>query len=244
MKSLKHIGRLNNTGSKVLVVFRTLPGESDHALVLPVGNLSPQDHDTIMSMVETPQAQDSYELGEIMFIRTFSDGRRMLQAANADGILIRVKTDQVIMTPNTRDEVPLSQLNVLIAEQKNCAVDDLYTFVKGAVKVEEAVKVKDLGEPSVPEYADLEPNNEAAKTTSQSVDGTLAAPINEVLSDAELAKSYRSQADALYKEASALRKAAEELDPKPKRTTKTPAAKKTTATRAKKASAARSKVSD
>jgi len=37
---LKHIGRINNTGVKVLVIFRTLPGESDHALVLPVANLT------------------------------------------------------------------------------------------------------------------------------------------------------------------------------------------------------------
>ena len=36
---LKHIGKLKNTGMKVVVVFRTLPGESDHALVLPVAQL-------------------------------------------------------------------------------------------------------------------------------------------------------------------------------------------------------------
>ena len=53
-RPLKHIGRINNTGVKVLVVFRTLPGESNMALVLPVTQLSDAYHDSIMTMVEDP----------------------------------------------------------------------------------------------------------------------------------------------------------------------------------------------
>lgn len=52
MKSLKHIGKMVNTGSKVLVVFRTLPGESNKALVLPVSTLPDIYHDAIMQLVE------------------------------------------------------------------------------------------------------------------------------------------------------------------------------------------------
>ncbi len=33
MKSLKHVGKMKKAGSKVLVAFRTLPGESNQALV-------------------------------------------------------------------------------------------------------------------------------------------------------------------------------------------------------------------
>jgi hypothetical protein len=207
---LKHIGRTKNTGVKLLVVFRTLPGESNMALVLPVANLSDSYHDSIMTLVETEQAQDAFEFGEIMFTRTFPDGRPMLQALQADGRLQKVPTDSVIMTPTTQDQVDLSQLNILIAEQKNCAVDDLYTFVSGAPKksdatVEDIVKVKDLA-----------PN----------VDTDIPAPVRaqaantEALSDKDIAKSYRSQADALYKEAAKLRKDADELDPPQKKTTK------------------------
>jgi hypothetical protein len=207
---LKHIGRTKNTGVKLLVVFRTLPGESNMALVLPVANLSDSYHDSIMTLVETEQAQDAFEFGEIMFTRTFPDGRPMLQALQADGRLQKVPTDSVIMTPTTQDQVDLSQLNILIAEQKNCAVDDLYTFVSGAPKksdatVEDIVKVKDLA-----------PN----------VDTDIPAPVRaqaantEALSDKDIAKSYRSQADALYKEAAKLRKDADELDPPQKKTVK------------------------
>jgi hypothetical protein len=207
---LKHIGRTKNTGVKLLVVFRTLPGESNMALVLPVSNLSDSYHDSIMTLVETEQAQDAFEFGEIMFTRTFPDGRPMLQALQADGRLQKIATDTIIMTPTTQDQIDLSQLNILIAEQKNCAVDDLYTFVSGAPKksdatVEDIAKVKDLA-PSVDPDIPAPVRAQAANT--------------EALSDRDIAKSYRSQADAMYKEAARLRKEADALDPPQKKITK------------------------
>jgi hypothetical protein len=210
MKTLKHIGKLKNTGAKVLVVFRTLPGESNQALVLPVAQLPDAYHDSIMAMVESDQAQEAFELGEIMFIRSFPDGRPMLQAMQADNRLIKMVTDNIIMTPTPSTDVQLDQLNILIAEQRNVAVDDLYTFVKGAPK-----KDKSVAEDIV-EVRDLAPE----------VDPDIPAPIraqaseNQVLTDKDLAKSYRSQADAMYKEAARLRREADQLDPVVKKTTK------------------------
>lgn len=202
MKPLKHIGRVKNTGAKILVVFRTLPGESNMALVLPVAQLPDAYHDSIMSVVETDQAQDAFELGEIMFIRTFPDGRPMLRAMQADNRLQKVPTDNIIMTPTPNDTIELSQLNILIAEQKNCAVDDLYTFVSGAPKKNES-EVQTLAEVK----------DTPAPVRAQASDNT-------VLSDKDIAKSYRSQADAMYKEAARLRKEADALDPPQKKTAK------------------------
>lgn len=205
MRSLKHIGRIQNTGAKVLVVFRTLPGESNMALVLPVAQLPDQYHDSIMSLVETDQAQEAFEFGEIMHIRPFPDGRPMLRAMQADNRLIKVATDAVMMTPTTNDTVLLANLNTLIAEQKNCTVDELCTFVSGS--------------PSAKTEAE-------AKPIAPVVDPDIPAPIraqadtNSALSDKDLAKSYRSQADALYKEAARLRKEAEDLDPTVKKVKK------------------------
>jgi hypothetical protein len=203
MKPLKHIGRMKNTGAKVLVVFRTLPGESNMALVLPVANLSDSYHDSIMTVVETDQAQDVFEFGEIMFTRTFPDGRPMLQAMQSDERLQKVPTDLVIMTPTTNDNVQLDQLNTLIAEQRNCSIDELYTFVSGAPK-----KVNDTIVEDIAEVKDIAPSE------------PLKAAENNVLSDKDIAKSYRSQADAMYKEAARLRKEADELDPPQKKTAK------------------------
>lgn len=203
MRNLKHVGRIDKTNLNVLVAFRTLPGESNMALVIPTAKLSDVYHDAIMKVVETDQAQQSFEFGEILFARSFPDGRPMLQALRADGHLNKVPTDTVTMLPTPHDNVVLSQLNVLIAEQRNCTIDELCNFVSGAPKVttvEEIVEVKDLsrdvGEPArTAPVAPLQANN------------------NTALSDTDIAKSYRSQADALYKEAALLRKQADDLDP-------------------------------
>lgn len=209
MPTLKHVGRVKGTNQKVLVAFRTLPGESNYSLIVPVAQLKDEYHDSIIKLVETDQAQESFEFGEIMFTRTFPDGRPMLQALQADELLRKVPTDSIEMTPAPGTELLLSTLNSLIAEQRNCTVDDLYTFVAGAPKktdanVEEIGSVKelgkDVGEPTIPK--------------------PLQAKTNEVLSDTDLAKSYRSQADSLYKEAARLRKQADELDPPQKKATK------------------------
>ena len=206
MKSLKHVGKMKKAGSKVLVAFRTLPGESNQALVIPVSSLSDNYHDDIMKLVETTEAQSAFEFGEVLFTRSFSDGRPMLQALKADNRMAKVPTDDVLMMPSPGSEIALHQLNTLIAEQKNCAVDDLCTFVSGAKKntpeVQELVKVKDLAPPPTPAVVPLK------------------ASANEVLSDKDIAKSYRSQADSMYKEAARLRKEAEDLDPTVKKTAK------------------------
>lgn len=196
MKQIKHVGRLKKNGEKVLVAFRTLPGESGHCLVVPVALLSESYHDSIFSVVESDSAQEAFEFGEILFTRTFSDGRPMLQALTKDNILQKVTTDSVQMTPTPNTAIDLDQLNIFIAEQKNCAIDDLCNFVAGAprVKAEETVE-KDIVESDVQQPQKLQ------------------ASENQPLSDKDIAKSYRSQADSMYKEAARLRREADQLDP-------------------------------
>lgn len=203
-QSLKHIGKMKNTGTKVLVVFRTLPGESNMALVLPTATLPDQYHNAIMDLVETESAQQSFEFGEQMFVKFFPDGRPMLRAMQADNRMTKVPTDNVIMTPTNNQEISLDQLNVLIAEQKNCTIDELCNFVKGATPTNKEAPVK-ADEPIVDPDIPAPVRAQAAQ--------------NEVLSDKDLAKSYRSQADAMYKEAAKLRKEADDLDPPVKKVT-------------------------
>ncbi len=206
MKALKHIGRIDNTGAKVLVAFRTLPGESNMALVVAASNLPDSYHDAIMALVESEQAQETFEFGELLHIRMFPDGKPMLRTLQVGGWLHKVATDHVSMTPTTNDSIRLDQLNVLIAEQRNCAVDDLAYFVSGAPDRDRPAEVKTVAEVQTVETPN--PTSEPA-----------------VLTDKDLARSYRSQADAMYKEAARLRKQADEIDPPQKKTAK---AKETT----------------
>jgi hypothetical protein len=199
---VKHIGRIKNTGVKILTVFRTLPGESDSTLVIQVNQLKDEYHDAIMQLLETDQAQEAFEFGEMLFIRHFPDGRPMLQALQQDGRLQKVPTSNVLMTPTVNAAVPLDQLNVLIAEQKNCAVDELCNFVSGA---------------QANAQAKTNAEKKAAPAKPAPVVERAQAASNEVLTDSDIAKSYRSQADAMYKEAARLRKEADALDPPKKK---------------------------
>ena len=210
---MKHIGKLKNTGAKVAVVFRTLPGESDTALVIHTAQLPDIYHDSLMNLIETDQAQDAFELGEYMFANYFPDGKVMLNALQATGRLTKVPTDNVLMQPSPTQDVLLTDLNALIAEQKNCAVDELYTFVKGAPSLEEHRANKEAQEAA----GKVDP---VAETAPVEAPVTAQAPADGVLSDEDLAKSLRSQADSLYKEAARMRREADELDP-PKRKTAT-----------------------
>jgi hypothetical protein len=204
MKNLKHIGKMKNTGAKVVIVFRTLPGESGTALVLPTATLPDAWHDSLIQLVDSDQGQEVNEFGEIMFIRHFPDGRPMLMALQQEGRLQKVPTDTVLMTPTINAAIPLSELNALIAEQKGMSIDDLSSLVTGAPKTKNETS-----------------KTEIPKSQPAPVVEPLKAAANELLTDKDIAKSYRSQADSMYKEAARLRKEADELDPPAKKAVKT-----------------------
>lgn len=211
MQSLKHVGRIKATGKKVLVAFRTIPGEASSCLVVPTESLSDEYHNAIINLVESPAAQEAYEFAEALDRTTFPDGSRMLPNLHTNGRLVKVNTQDVEMTPTIGVSILLSELNQIIAEQRGVAVDDLHIAPSSQDKasVTEIASAKNLPK----ETADV------GKTTSSSVNET-AQPTTFDSPEAE-AKFYRSQADKLAKEAAAFRRKAEELVP----TTKRPATK-------------------
>jgi len=146
MQSLKHVGRIKDTGKKVLVAFRTLPGDAYSALVVPTENLPDEYHNAIINLVESPAAQQSYEFAEALDRTQFPDGSRMLPFLHANGRLVKVSTAQVEMTPVIGTSVLLSELNQLIAEQRGVAVDDLHIKPDSQDVVQEVATAKDISE--------------------------------------------------------------------------------------------------
>lgn len=201
--AMKHTGKMKNNGAKVLVAYRTLPGESDSALVVDVARLSDAQHDELMKVVESNQAQTANELADVLSRRYFPDGRQMLTALHTDGRLKKVGTSDVLMTPTTTNTVVLSELNQLIAEQKGVTVDQL------AVNETEQTVATAQDTPS--------------STATEEAPTEVKQDPNAPLTDEDLARQYRSQADAMYKEAKRLRDEAEKLSPTKR---KTPAKKK------------------
>ena len=189
-KATKHVGKLKKNNSKVVVVFRTLPDEPESALVIPTSPLPQTYHDELVGFVDSEQAQQAFELGELLGVRRFSDGLVMLNALHQQRRMLKVATTEVIMTPDnhTENHIQLDELNKIIAEQKGVSVAELAINEKDA-----SVKKTD------PAKVDQEP---VAETTTK-----------DVLSDADLASQYRAQADTMYKEVQNLRKMANDLDP-------------------------------
>lgn len=201
--ALKHIGREVKTAKKVVVAYRVVPGDPDYCLVIPSDALESAQHQAVMSAVESNAGQDAYEFAEAMFRMRLPDGLNMLTGLQKYGKIAKVKTDTIEMTPDTKTVINLAELNKIIAEQKGVTVADL------------ALKGPD-GETVQP--ADANDGVDAVGTYSSE-----QAQDTNVLTDEQLAASYRSQADALFKEAKALREQAEELVPTKKRKTKSSA---------------------
>ena len=219
MADIKHVGKLKANGRKVIVAYRVIPKENPpvHALVLDTATLSDADHDKIINTVESNAGQTAFEFGEVMARTQLNDGSNMLARMHSTGKITKVPMSEIIMTPNTGTQIGLDELNKMIAEQRGVTIADL--AMKDPNELPAGTTVEEVG--SVNEMPVKQPQ---VLAEAQAAD-TLQAPTDGVLTDEDLAASYRSQADRLYKEAKALRAQAEELVP----TVKKKSSAKTTA---------------
>lgn len=209
MAELKHVGRVAATKKKCIVVYRTLPGESNQCLVVATENLPDSYHDSIINLVESNAGQTAYEFAEAMNRAILPDGNNMLVALHQQGRLAKVATNLIEMTPTPVTSLLLSELNQIIAEQRGVPVDAL------ALKPSTSSEAQEIG--SVQEVPEV--SSDVAKTTSASVNET--APEVTTFDSAEAeAKHYRSQADKLAKQAAEFRRRAEDLVPTKKSTVK------------------------
>jgi hypothetical protein len=211
MVNLKHVGRIKATGKKCLIAFRTLPGDAYSCLIIPTENLQDDQHDSLIQLVESPSGQSVSEFAEALSRAKFPDGSTMLPSLHATRRLIKVPTDQVLMTPNFQTSVSLAELNQIIAEQKGVAVDELALRDDSVAKkadIIEVAQVKDM-------MAEKKDDN-VAKTTSASVNDSESLQVPTGGPD-EVAKFYRSQADKLAKQAAEFRRKAEDLAPTKKK---------------------------
>jgi len=206
MQDMKHVGRVKSTGKKVLVAFRTLPGDAYNCLVVPTENLPDNYHDALIQLVESPSGQSSFEFAEVLARAKFPDGSTMLPALHTQNRLVKIATDAIEMTPNFHARVTLSDLNQIIADQRGLAIDDLSIKNMSAgtanVEVQEVAKIQDM--------------SPGGKTTSGSVTEDVQPMVDtEVPTDSpeSAAKFYRSQADKFAKQAADFRRKAEDLVP-------------------------------
>ena len=204
MPNYKHVGRIKSNQKKVIVANRVIPGDADHALVVGTESLAAEEHDALINLVESDAGQSAYELSEAMARTRLPDGRIMLAAFHTTGKLQKVATTAIEMTPNNTTVIDLDELNRMVAQQKGVTVEDL--------------ALKDIQGNAAPSRKD--PEVDAVETYTQ------PAQTDGVLTDEDLAAQYRSQADAMFKEAKRLREQAEELSPTKKTRTRKSAEEK------------------
>jgi len=208
MNNIKHVGRFIKTGRKCIVAYRTLPGDAYNCLVIPTEAVEDSYHDSLINLVETNAAQTANEFAEVLARNNFSDGSVMLASLHKQGKLVKIPTDQIEMIPNTQTRIKLDELNLIIAEQRGVAVDDLAlgdSSKKDNLEIREVAQVNEVPK---------------SKTETVSVEEIPAKVDLSNLSVEEQATKLRGMADKLSKQAAELRRQAEDLVPKKKNVTK------------------------
>jgi len=113
-KFLKHVGKHGDR--KVAVVFREIPNESHMALVVYTQLLNQNIHDPLIQTIESDMGQSSENLADALNRTYTKDGQIILQVLHREGILKKVQTNQILMTPAPNQQIKLDELNQILDE--------------------------------------------------------------------------------------------------------------------------------
>ncbi len=137
---IKHVGKHGDR--RVAIIYRTIPGEEHMALVSYPDTLQKSFHDAIMKVIESDVGQDATELADALFRQYLPDGRPILQTLHKEGMIKKVPTSQIIVTPNATSHVRLDELNKIFdgiqegdeAKKKMQEIDDNLGLIDPAEK--------------------------------------------------------------------------------------------------------------
>jgi hypothetical protein len=194
-KFIKHVGKVGDR--KVAVVFREVPGEEHMCLVVYTELLNQNIHDPLISCIESEPAQSSDNLADALNKNYTRDGKILLQVLHHEGMMKKVQTQQVLMTPSPNASVRLNELNSILNEMS---------------KGEEAVKKlaemdasRGLQDPKdiARRMREQKPTIDAAKAAIDAANrGT--SPTQGVIGDNDLANQRLAQAQRMAAEARGL----------------------------------------
>ena len=124
----KHIGELaDESKAKVVIMYRTVPGEADNCLVVGTKFLPDMYHNALMKAVESEGGQQEEEFAEYASRQTFPDGTNMLAMMHNDNYIKKFKTNEIMVTfGNTAEgRILLNKLNEMVAKEKGTTVKDM-----------------------------------------------------------------------------------------------------------------------
>lgn len=190
-KFLKHVGKHGDR--KVAVIFRQLPGEEHMALVVYTELLNQNIHDPLISAIEGDRAQNGMDLSDALNTSYTRDGKVILQVLHREGMLKKVNSEHITMTPAPNQSIKLSELNTLLNEmsQGENAVKRL-AELDASRGLQDPADIARRMRGETPAY---DRDNPAKSTASSSPNA---------LGDVELANSLRQQAQRMESEARGL----------------------------------------
>ena len=185
---IKHVGKHGDR--KVAILFREVPGEDHMCLVVYPDVMPSHMHDALIKAIETPEAQQAEQLADAVHGKLFPDGRPMLTALHAEGMIKKVQTEQVVVTPTPTATVKLSELNNILREMKagEQAINKLAELDANSGITGKAARRDDFGR-------ELRPPPAARNNLMGS---------NQALDDSALAANFRQQAAKMEAEAKGL----------------------------------------
>lgn len=195
---IKHIGRHGD--KKVVILYREIPGEEHMCLVVYSDLLPRIYHDSVMQVLESAVGQQSESFADALFRNMMPDGINCLEALHKNGLIKKVNTNQILMTPTTTSTVRLDELNSILNEMKKGE-----DAIKRLAEMDSNSGLATKKKKSEPKELGVSP---ASRTQPAEV------PVNNlsgVLTDTDLARSRVAQAELMKKNAANMLAEAERL---------------------------------
>jgi hypothetical protein len=187
---LKHIGRHGDR--KVAILFREVPGEEHMCLVVYPETLPTHIHNSIMSTLESAPGQAAPNLADVLSRNLLPDGRAQLVALHQEGMIKKVPSNQVIVTPTATSSVKLDEMNQIIREME--------TGESAHKRLQELDASTGFVDPAQKRKAEAEYKRSRERQAEPMVP-PLVSDANGALDDKTLATNMLSQAKRMEQEA-------------------------------------------
>lgn len=190
MSFLRHVGKIGDR--KVAIVFREVPNESHMCLVVYTEILNRLIHDAMIQCIESDIGQNSENLADALNRSYTQDGKPILQLLHKEGLLKKVQTNQVVVTPSPNTSIRLDELNKILTEMQQGE-----EAVKRLAEIDSSRGMQD---PATVAARQMRQNSQKPSTPPKGIQSTS----NDVLGDSVLANNLLGQARRMEAEAKGL----------------------------------------